>query len=219
MRYYPIHLDIQNRHCLVVGGGGVGTRKVKTLLKCGAKVTVVSPEISDRLQNLAESARLTLKPRPYQTEDIEGMFLVIGASDDETLNRQISSDAERRNTLCNIADRPEKCNFILPSIVRRDDLVITISTSGRSPALAKKLRKKLERRFGPEYGDFLKLMGAIRSKLLSQAHEPEVHKPLFEQLIDSNLIVLIQEGKTEDINALLAKILGDGYRFEELMQL
>ena len=218
MRYYPIHLDIQDRNCLVVGGGGVGTRKVKTLLKCGAKVTVVSPEISDRLQNLAQSARLTLKPRPYRTEDIEGMFLVIGASDDETLNRQISSDAERRNTLCNIADRPEKCNFILPSILRRDDLVITISTSGRSPALAKKLRKDLERRFGPEYGDFLKLMGAIRSKLLSQAHEPEVHKPLFEQLIDSNLIALIQEGKTEDINALLFEILGDGYRFEELMQ-
>ena len=218
MRYYPIHLDIQDRNCLVVGGGGVGTRKVKTLLKCGAKVTVVSPEISDRLQNLAQSARLTLKPRPYRTEDIEGMFLVIGASDDETLNRQISSDAERRNTLCNIADRPEKCNFILPSILRRDDLVITVSTSGRSPALAKKLRKNLERRFGPEYGDFLKLMGAIRSKRLSQAHEPEVHKPLFEQLIDSNLIALIQEGKTEDINALLFEILGDGYRFEELMQ-
>ena len=218
MRYYPIHLDIQDRNCLVVGGGGVGTRKVKTLLKCGAKVTVVSPEISDRLQNLAQSARLTLKPRPYRTEDIEGMFLVIGASDDETLNRQISSDAERRNTLCNIADRPEKCNFILPSILRRDDLVITVSTSGRSPALAKKLRKNLERRFGPEYGDFLKLMGAIRSKLLSQAHEPEVHKPLFEQLIDSNLIALIQEGNTEDINALLFEILGDGYRFEELMQ-
>jgi precorrin-2 dehydrogenase/sirohydrochlorin ferrochelatase len=79
------------------------------------------------------------------------------------------------------------------------------------------LRKTLERRFGPEYGAFLKLMGAIRSKLLSQAHEPEAHKPLFEQLIDSNLIAMIQEGKTEDINALLAKILGDGYRFEELM--
>jgi len=219
MRYYPIHLDIQNKNCLVVGGGGVGTRKVETLLKCGANVTVVSPAISQRLRNLAESARLTLKPRPYRSADLEGMFLVIGASDDETLNRQISSDADRRNTLCNIADQPEKCNFILPSIVRRDDLVITISTSGRSPALAKKLRKKLERRFGPEYGDFLKLMGAIRSKLLSQAHEPEVHKPLFEQLIDSNLIALIQAGRTEDINALLAKVLGDGYHFEELMQL
>ena len=218
MRYYLIQLDIQDKNCLVVGGGGVGTRKVQTLLKCGAIVTVVSPEISDRLRVLAESARLTLKPRPYRSEDIEGMFLVIGASDDETLNRQISSDAERRYTLRNIADRPEKCNFILPSIVRRDDLVITISTSGKSPALAKKLRKKLERQFGPEYGDFLKLMGAIRSKLLSQTHEPEAHKPLFEQLIDSNLIALIQEGNTQDIDAMLADILGDGYRFEELMQ-
>ena len=217
MRYYPIHLDIQNRNCLVVGGGQVGTRKVNTLLNCGANVTVVSPEISEGLHKLAKTTPLTLKSRPYRSADLEGMFLVIGATDDETLNQQISSDAERRNTLCNIADRPEKCNFILPSIVRRDDLVITVSTSGRSPALAKKLRKTLERQFGPEYGDFLKLMGAIRSKLLSQAHEPEAHKPLFEQLIYCNLIALIQEGKAEEINALLAKILGDDYRFEELM--
>ena len=196
----------------------MGTRKVITLLKCRAKVTVVSPVISERLQNLAESAPLTLKPRPYRTADLEGMFLVIGATDDEQLNRQISSDAECRNTLCNIADRPEICNFILPSIVQRDDLVITISTSGRSPALAKKLRKTLERKFGEEYGDFLQLLGAIRNKLLSQAHEPEAHKPLFEQLIDSDLIAMIREAKTEDINALLFNILGDGYRFEELMR-
>jgi precorrin-2 dehydrogenase/sirohydrochlorin ferrochelatase len=217
MRYYPIHLDIQNRNCLVVGGGGVGTRKVMALLKSGARVTVVSPEISEKLKNVEESARLTLKSRPYRTEDLAGMFLVIGASDDETLNRKISSDAEHRNILCNIADRPEVCNFILPAIVRRDDLVITISTSGRSPALAKKLRKKLEGQFGEEYGVFLQLMGAVRNKLLSQAHEPEAHKPLFEQLINSELVAMIQEAKTEDINALLYKVLGDGYRFEELM--
>jgi precorrin-2 dehydrogenase/sirohydrochlorin ferrochelatase len=216
MRYYPIQLDIQNRNCLVVGGGGVGTRKVITLLKCRAKVTVVSPVISERLQNLAKSAALMLKPRPYRTADLEGMFLVIGATDDEPLNRQISSDAERRNTLCNIADRPEVCNFILPAIVQRDDLVITISTSGRSPALAKKIRKTLESQFGEEYGDFLQLMGAIRNKLLSQAHEPEAHKPLFEQLIDSDLITMIREARTEDINALLFTILGEGYRYEEL---
>jgi len=218
MRYYPIHLDIQNRNCLVVGGGGVGTRKVMALLKCGACVTVVSPEISERLKKVEESARLTLKYRPYRTEDLEGMFLVIGASDDETLNRKISNDAEDRNILCNIADRPEVCNFILPAIVRRDDLVITISTSGRSPALAKKLRKKLEGQFGEEYGVLLQLMGAIRNKLLSQAHEPEAHKPLFEQLINSELVALIREAKTQDINALLYKVLGDGYRYEELMR-
>ena len=218
MRYYPIHLDIQKRNCLVVGGGDVGTRKVINLLKCGAKVTVVGPAMSERLQNIARTEALTLKLRSYRTTDLDGMFLVIGATDDETLNRRISSEAQARNKLCNIADRPEVCNFILPAIVQRDDLVITISTSGRSPALAKKLRKTLEKQFGEEYREFLQLMGAIRSKLLSQAHKPEAHKPLFEQLINSDLIAMIREAKTKEINELLFKILGDGYRFEELMR-
>jgi precorrin-2 dehydrogenase/sirohydrochlorin ferrochelatase len=217
MRYYPIYLDIQNRNCLVVGGGGVGTRKVATLLNCGAKVTAVSPDMSAKLRSLASSPDLTLKQRPYRSSDLEGMFLVIGATDDETLNRQISQDAEQRGTLCNIADRPEICNFILPAIVQREDLVITVSTSGKSPALAKKLRKSLEARFGEEYGILLKLMGAIRKKLLRQSHEPEAHKPIFEQLINSDLITLIKESKTAEINALLFDILGDGYRFDELI--
>ena len=218
MRYYPVHLDIQNRNCLVVGGGSVGTRKVLTLLQCGAKVTVVSPVISDRLREIAATGALTICKRPYQTGDLDGMFMVIGATNDEALNRRISSDAQGANTLCNIADRPEICNFILPSIVRRDDLVITISTSGRSPALAKKLRQILENQFGEEYEDFLSLMGAIRKKLLSRSHEPEAHKHLFEQLINSDLITLIRDKKIDDVNALLIDILGQGYRYDELMR-
>ena len=218
MRYYPVHLDIQNRNCLVVGGGAVGTRKVAALLDCGANVTVISPEVSHQLRDLAISGLIKLRERPYQSGDLNGMFLVIGATDDEGQNRQISSDADHLNTLCNIADRPESCNFILPSIVQRDDLVITISTSGKSPALAKKLRKTLEYQFGKEYGVFLKLMGAIRKKLLSQSHKPETHKHLFEQLIAADLIAMIQKGKTEEINALLFDILGEGYNFEELIR-
>jgi precorrin-2 dehydrogenase/sirohydrochlorin ferrochelatase len=217
MRYYPINLDINNRNCLVVGGGGVGTRKVKTLLDCGARVTVVSLEVSRQLLDLATSGEIKLEERSYQSEDLIGMFLVIGATNNEKLNRQISNDAERLNTLCNIADRPEVCNFILPSIVHRDDLVITISTSGKSPALAKKLRKTLENRYGEEYGTLLRLMGAIRKKLLQQAHEPEAHKPLFEQLINSDLIGMIQAGEVEKIDSLLFEVLGEGYKFDELM--
>jgi len=216
MRYYPVHLDIQNRSCLVVGGGSVGTRKVITLLACGARVTVISPAVSDRLQELSRSGALTVKKRAYHSRDLDGVFLVIGATDDETLNRRISDDAEDRNTLCNIADRPEVCNFILPSIVHRDDLVITISTSGKSPALAKKLRQTLENQFGKEYGDFLQLLGAVRRKLLRTAHEPEIHKPLFEQLINSDLIELVREGRKDEINIRLAEILGPGYGLEEL---
>ena len=217
MKYYPIQLDIKNRDCLMVGGGAVGTRKVNTLMECGARVTVVSPNPTPQLTRLASEGSVTLKKRAYRSDDLTGMFLVIGATDDESLNRQISKDAEQAHILCNIADRPEVCNFILPSIVRRGDLVITISTSGKSPALAKHLRQKLETQFGREYADFLLLMGAIRQKLLSQAHEPEEHKALFNQLIDSDLIELMQAGKTEEINSLLYTILGKGYKIEALI--
>ena len=217
MKYYPVHLKIQSRNCLVVGGGSVGTRKVAMLLECGGNVTVVSPAITRQLEDLASSRLIKLRKRSYQTGDLDGMFLVIGATNDERLNRQISSDADRLNTLCNIADRPEVCNFILPSIVHRDDLVITISTSGKSPAMAKKLRKMLENQFGKEYGKFLQLMGAVRKKLLSQAHEPEAHKHIFERLIASDLIAMIRDNRLKDADSLLFEILGPGYRYEELM--
>lgn len=219
MKYYPINLDINNRNCLVVGGGAVGTRKVSTLLSCGANVTVVSPKVSDRLANLSDNGSITLEQRSFEPADLNGMFLVIGATDNQVLNRDIHQQAESRGLLCNIADRPEICNFILPSVVNRGDLLIAISTSGTSPAFAKKLRKELENKYGNEYGGFLELMGAIRAKLLSRKHEPEAHKHLFEQLIDNGLLALVKAGNTGAINALLLEVLGNGYNFEELMKM
>ena len=218
MRYYPVNLDILNRKCLIVGGGSVGTRKVLTLLDCGAIVTVVSPDATEKLLELADNGSIRREKRFYLASDLDGMFLVIGATDNEELNRQISADAEKLNMLCNIADRPEVCNFILPAIVNRGDLVISISTSGKSPAFAKKLRKELEKQFGVEYAEFLRLMGAIREKLLSEKHEPEAHKHLFEQLIKSDLVEMIKNNRKEDINSLFFDILGQGYEFEDLMK-
>jgi precorrin-2 dehydrogenase/sirohydrochlorin ferrochelatase len=217
MRYYPINLDIKGRQCLVVGGGRVGSRKVDTLVQCGAVVTVVSAEVSPTVKQLADEKAILLKQRAYRASDVEGMFLVIGATDNETLNRQINADAERLNLLCNIADRPEICNFILPAIVRRGSFVMAISTAGKSPAFAKHVRKRLETQFGPEYGMVLELMGAIRSKLLAGAHEPEVHKPLFEQLIDGDLVALIKDQQIDRIDQLLERVLGPGYRYHQLM--
>jgi precorrin-2 dehydrogenase/sirohydrochlorin ferrochelatase len=219
MRYYPVFLDIQNRNCLVVGGGDVGRRKVLMLLNCGAVVTVVSPTADEKLLELAANNLIELINRPYQASDLDGMFLVIGATNNDKLNLQIKRDTEHLNILCNIADRPEACNFILPSVVNKGDLVIAISTSGKSPAFAKKLRKDLDKKFGQEYAEFLKLMGAIRDNHLSQHHEPEDHKQLFEQLIDRGLIDMIRDQKKEAINALLSEILGKGYEFEALMNL
>ena len=217
MRYYPIFLDIKNRKCLVVGGGSVATRKIGTLLDCGAKVTVVSPKVTDKLRKMADEGLLTLHKRPYESADLEDMFFVIGATDKANLNTKIYRDAERLGKLCNIADKPEVCNFILPSIINRGDLTIAVSTSGKSPAFAKKLRKDLERQFGEEYADFLALMGEIRKKLLKETHDPEAHKPLFEKLISEGLLDKIKSRDTEAIDALLYDILGDGFEFQRLM--
>jgi precorrin-2 dehydrogenase/sirohydrochlorin ferrochelatase len=200
-----------------VGGGGVGTRKVGTLLTCGALVTVVSPEISDDLQARHDSGQIIWICRGYDKGDLLGKFLVIGATSDEKLNRQIHRDAEALNLLCNIADRPKACNFILPSIVERGDLLIAVSTSGKSPAFAKKLRRELAARYGGEYAQFLKLMGAIRAKLLREEHAPEAHKPLFNQLIDGGLLELIRDQRDDDINALMARVLGDGFSLKSLL--
>lgn len=218
MRYYPIYVDIQNRPCLVVGGGGVGTRKVKSLLGCGARVTVVTTAATEALLAMAAEQTVQLHLRGYDAADLAGMFLVVGATDDEALNRRISRDAEASGLLCNIVDRPQISNFIVPAVVNRGDLTIAVSTAGTSPAFAKHLRRQLEVQFGPVYADFLHLMRLIRERLLADAHAPEAHKPLFEALIDGGLLDRVQRKDTAAIDALLGRVLGPDFRYADLMQ-
>jgi len=218
MQYYPIFLDIKDRNCLVVGGGDVGTRKVEMLLECGASVTVVSIDTTETLKRLFKDRQITLIERAYRPSDLDSRFLVIGATNDERLNQQLSMDAEKCKLLCNIADRPAACNFILPAIVQQGDLVLAISTSGKSPAFAKKLRKDLEKQFGEAYAIFLDLMGAIRSRLLLEKHAPEQHKPLFQKIIHSDILLWIQNRQSKEIDCLLLDVLGPGYTFDELLK-
>lgn len=218
MQYYPVNLDVKNRNCLVVGGGRVGTRKVRTLLECGARVTVISPEATPELAALAGKGQIQWHTRDYRTSDLDNAFLVIGASDDQCLNCKIHQDAELAQQLCNIADQPDLCNFILPAIIRQGDLMITVSTGGKSPAFAKHLRQQLEKHYGPEYGALLQLMGAIRKRLLAEEHAPEAHKTLFEQLIGSGLLEMIRSDDRKHINRLLTRVLGPGFDYQALMQ-
>ena len=217
MRYYPIQLDICNRPCLVVGGGAVGSRKVSTLLACGARLTVVSPEATDELHRAPGRAGSRSTCGNTQAATSKACSWSIGATDDEDLNRRVSADAEHRKILCNIADRPDKCNFILPAVIARGDLVITVSTSGKSPALAKKLRRDIGRQFGEEYAVLLKLLGAARKRLLAEAHAPEAHKPLFERIVDSDILELIRAGQTQAVDRLLTEVLGSGFRSADLL--
>jgi precorrin-2 dehydrogenase/sirohydrochlorin ferrochelatase len=210
-------LDIQERICLVVGGGQVGTRKVRTLLDCGTRVTLISPEATEELAELARKGRIAWERRDYRDGDQAGAFLVIGATDVETLNRRIQQEAEAAGRLCNIADQPERCNFVLPSIIQQGDLMIAVSTSGKSPAFAKHLRRLLEGQFGPEYAIFLDLMGAVRQRLLAEAHAPEAHKPIFERLIARGLLELIRRDDRPGIDQVLAEVVGPGFSYEALL--
>lgn len=216
MKYYPINLDIKNKNCLVVGGGSVGARKTSTLIKCGAATTVISPEFIPEFENIQRRGATLLKKK-YSDNDLEKMFLVIGATDNPELNQKISRQAKEKGILCNIADLPDKSDFILPSIIDRDDLLITISTSGKSPALAKKIRMELDQEFGDEYTAFIILMGRIRNKLLSQNHDPDEHKKIFKNLVNSELIHTIKDKDNTKTNDLLHKILGNDYTYENLL--
>ncbi|MDM8536625.1 bifunctional precorrin-2 dehydrogenase/sirohydrochlorin ferrochelatase [Desulfobacterales bacterium HSG17] len=219
MKYYPINLDVRNKNCLVVGGGTVGTRKVLTLLQCRAVVTIISPEVTEKLDELALSGSVKLINRGYASKDLQGMFLVISASDNNKVNQLVYEDAAALNILCNIADIPDACNFTLPSVISRGDLTISVSTSGKSPALSRKLRIDLEKIFGKEYSESLKLMGAIRTKLLKQSHAPDSHRHLFRKLLDKGLIEMIKNGDTQAVNDLLFAVFGKGYTCETLMKI
>jgi len=218
MRYYPLFLDIEDRHCLVVGGGKVGTRKVEALLDCGAAVTVISPRVSDRLAELAKQGKIVLKMRDYRDTDIDDAFIVFGATDNKALNQQLHQQCADGHRLCNIADHPEGCSFVVPSVMRQGDLSIAVSTAGKSPALARHLRLELERLFGPEYGALLELLGAVRARLLEGEHAPERHKALFEQLIGSDVLEMLRQKDHQGVNALLNQVLGPGFDVQDLLE-
>ena len=216
MRYYPIFLDIESRPCLVVGGGEVGARKAKTLLECGGMVGVVSPEVVPWLKEKIQQGVVELKGSHYEERQLDGCFLVIAATDDIKLNCRIAQDADKRGLLCNVVDYPQEGNFILPSLVQRGALTVAISTSGKSPALARQLRQDLEQRFGMEYSDFLELMGAIRERLLRDSQDSRANKKLFHQLIQSPLLELVRRRDYEGVDRILGTVLGPDYSLNKL---
>ena len=150
MKYYPVFWDIAGKKCIVVGGGEVAERKVQRLIDCGAEVLVISPELTLELVRLREKKMITHIAGVYAVEFLYGAVLVVGATDDEKINAAISSDARQKGIPVNIVDDPQKCDFILPSIVERGDLVIAIGTGGKSPALSRHLREELEGICGEE---------------------------------------------------------------------
>ncbi len=171
--YFPAFLDLRDRRCLVVGGGAIGERKTRELLECGARVIVVSPAVTPTLAALAQIGKIVHRPRGFLRSDVRGCALVIAATGILEIDAAVASAARRQRALVNVVDRPVQCDFILPSVLRRGELQIAVSTGGRSPALAREIRKRLEPLFGPEYAEIVERVGQERVRARRDARTPE----------------------------------------------
>ena len=216
MRYYPIFLDIKGRQSLVIGAGLVALRKIEGLLSAGSKVTVVSPTVAKAVKGLADKGSITLIKRKYQEGDLKGVFLVISASNDRAVNASVYNEAQKRGVLINAADEPGRCSFIVPSIVDRGPLLIAVSTSGKAPLLAKKMRERLEEEIGEEYGKFTELIGKVRNKLLKSNIDRVKKERVIKALVNSPIPVWIREGSPGKIDAYLKDLLGKGFSLSAL---
>ncbi|MBI2915212.1 MAG: bifunctional precorrin-2 dehydrogenase/sirohydrochlorin ferrochelatase [Firmicutes bacterium] len=183
---------LEDRECLVAGGGNVAARKVRSLLECGARVTVVSPALTDELADLVREGRISHIARLYRPGDESGAFLVIAATDSQEANasvwRHAAGTGNPMNLLLNVVDDAEHSSFIVPSVLRRGSLTVAVGTEGKSPALSRKLREKLEQILGPEWGALAELLGAAREVVLEKVTEPPRRRRIFEELSEERVL-------------------------------
>jgi len=182
-RYYMACLDLTGRRCLVVGGGSVGLEKARGLVDCGARATVVAPELEPELRDL----EVELLERRFESRDLDDRFLVVAATSDSRLNRRVYEEAEKRLLLCNVVDAPEICNFILPAVHRSDPIAIAVTTSGASPALAQRIRGEVAERYGVEYAQLARRLRELRPWAKENLATYEERRDFFQQLVEEAL--------------------------------
>ena len=212
MKYYPINLDLKGKKCLVVGGGRVAERRVISLLECEADVIVISPRVTPKLERLSVNKKITYKARSYKSSDLRGAYLIIASTDIQKLNRHIGERARKLGALVNIVSEPKLSDFIVPSVLRRGNLLLAISTSGTSPALSKRLRSNLETILGKEYEIFTNIIGAIRTKCRSLPVKKR--RRIYSQVAMSEIPELLREKRYKKAEKVLMNIAG--FSFNEL---
>ena len=216
MRYFPALLDLKEKLCVVVGGGRVAERKVRSLLKAGALVKVISPLVSEALLRLELKGKIVHHARSFRSDDLHGASLAIAATDHRTTNDRVFRQALGLKIPVNVVDDPAHSSFIVPSLVERGDLLVAISTSGQSPALAKLLRQRLQKEIGPEYSSLLKLLGAVRTKVRSFGFSQKRNQRIFRKLVRDDLLSLIRKRDWRGLDARVRFILGPGFSLKEL---
>ena len=209
MKFYPVCLDISNKKCVVVGGGDVAERKVVRLLECGARVVLVGKTMTPGLREMKDGGNMEHVPADYREEHIEDAFLVIGATDRDDVNQRIYRDSRDRGILVNIVDEPARCNFIVPAVFHREDLLVAVSTGGKSPALAGRLRADMEKEYGPEYGILLDIMGNLRERIIARGGTSAENKRIFESVLDSDILRHIREEKWDRVREIVRDLTGE----------
>jgi len=180
--FFPVFLNLKNKLCIIIGGGKVAERKVENLLTSQAKVKVISPEVTLKLKKLAEEGKIEWERRVYKKGDLDSAWLVIAATDNPEIQKEIFKEAEEKHIFCNVVDVPELCSFIVPSTIRKGLLTIAISTSGASPAVARRLRETLEEIIGEEYALYVELMKDLRKQILNLNLSPEEKEEKLQKL-------------------------------------
>ncbi len=200
--YYPVFLNIKDKKCVVVGGGQVALRKVKSLLECGAKVTVISSDICAELETLAVGTALILTRRNYRLGDLKGASVAYAATNDLKVNHRVAEEGKREFVLVNVVDNAAESDFIVPSYFSRGDITLAVSTSGKSPALARKIRSTLEKDFGNEFAELALLINDVRSNLKQK--NVRFEGDTWQQALDiDSLLKLIKTGRKDDARKML----------------
>lgn len=206
-RYYPVLLNLEGKRCAVVGDRWVVEERVRGLLDAGAAVSVISPNLRDALKPLHEAGSIQWIPRDYRTGDLDGCFLVVAATRDTEVTGRLFRDAESSGVLASAADDEPHCRFTYPAVHRQGDLIVAVSTSGRSPALASRLRDRFARDTGPEYARLLELLGELRSELRERFPDFEDRKHIYYELVDSAALDLLRAGDEHGARELLDSVI------------
>ena len=200
MNYYPAFINLHGKKAVVVGGGRIAERKVLTLLKSGADVTVISPVLSPRLLKEKEARSIKHLARRYRKGDLKDSFLVIAATDSPEVNTRIAGEAP---CLLNVVDVPGECNFIAPSIVERGQLVFAISTGGASPAFAKAVRREIEKLYGKSFSDYLDFVKALRPSVMQEINDPVQREKFLKGLASRHIMATLRATGHEEVKAIV----------------
>jgi len=202
MRYYPIYLDLKGRKALLVGGGAIAEGKAQQLVAAGARVTIVSPELTEALRASVERGEINHRNGTFIEEDLNGVVLVISATDDRMVNEEVRNAAAARELLCNVVDQPDLCNFITPALVTRGELQISVSTGGGSPTLTQRVKREVAALIGEEYGALLEIAAEMRAEAKDRIADFERRKEALRAFVESDALDLIRAGRLEEARDL-----------------